>query len=114
MKSDLEKPFSAAEVLSALKSMHPSKAPGPDGFHTVFYQKYWHIVGDQVLSLVLGVLNGDVPLQGVNETFISLIPKTKSPEHILEYRPISLCNIVYKLVSKALANSLKSILPFPG
>ena len=47
---------------------------------------------------------------GLNETFICLIPKVKSPQQITEYRPISLCNVSYKIISKVLANRLKRIL----
>ena len=49
--------------------------------------------------------------EGLNETFICLILKVNCPQKIMEFRPISLCNVVYKLVAKVLANRLKKILP---
>ena len=47
----------------------------------------------------------------INRTNITLIPKTKNPTKITEFRLISLSNVIYKLISKVLANRLKSILP---
>ena len=51
-------------------------------------------------------------LKSVNETLISLIPKTDSPTSITKFRPISLCNIIYKIISKALTNKFKSVLNY--
>ena len=71
---------------------------------------YWDIVGANVIDCVLNILNTGVMPCGINETYICLIPKIKYPRKITEYRPISLCNIIYKIISKVLANCLKRIL----
>lgn len=69
----------ANKVPRALKGMFPTKSPSPDGFHAVFYQKFWDVVGDDVLKMVLGFLNGSVDISSLNETFLVLIPKAKAP-----------------------------------
>ena len=75
-----------------------------------FYQKYWDIVGVNVSSCVLQALNTGVMPRDINNTYICLILKIKNPQKITDYRPISLCNLIYKLISKVLANRLKKIL----
>jgi hypothetical protein len=107
----LLQPYTSDEVRIALFQMHPSKAPGSDGMSSFFFQKYWHIVGDSVSTAVLSVLNSGKLLRKTNLTYISLIPKKKNPEKMSDYRPISLCNVLYKILSKVLANRLKTILP---
>jgi ribonuclease HI len=111
MNDNLVREFSAGEVDQALKQMAPLTAPGPDGLPPLFYQKYWHVVGPEVTSGVLSCLNSGKVLSSINHTYITLIPKVKNPEKVTEFRPISLCNVIYKLVSKVIANRLKLILP---
>lgn len=88
--------------------MHPTKAPGPDGFSAIFFQKYWKIIGDQVVFSCLNFLNNHVFPDGWNHTNIALVPKLSSP--VNDFRPISLCNVVYKIISKTLANTLKKVM----
>ena len=87
--------------------MGPAKAPRPDGMNALFYQKFWHIVGDDVTSVVLDFLNSSTMLPEINYIHIVLIPKIKSYERMSDYRLITLCNVIYKIISKVLANRLK-------
>ena len=77
----------------------------------LFFQKYWSIVGINVSNMVLNVLNFGMTLFEINRTNIALVPKTNNPQRMTDFRPISLCNVVYKLISKTIANRLKAILP---
>ena len=88
------------------------KAPGSDGLPPLFYQKFWLAIGEDVSKAVLNCLNlGSIP-SSINHTFITSIPKVKSPSVVLEFCPIALCNVIYKLVSKVVANMLKKVLPY--
>jgi exonuclease III/ribonuclease HI len=106
-----EMEYTEAEINEALHQMHPLKAPGPDGLPALFYQKYWHIVGTEVRKLVLNILNHNEQPHAINNTFVVLIPKGKNPSSPKDYRPISLCNVVMKIVTKVIANRLKQTLP---
>ena len=91
--------------------MHPQKALGPDDMPPLFFQHFWSIYGEVVTTTVLEFLNHGVSPPNFNKMHIVLIPKVKTPKKITNYRPISLCNVVYKIASKAIANRLKKIIP---
>ncbi|KAL5805331.1 hypothetical protein ACOSQ3_032131 [Xanthoceras sorbifolium] len=112
MAGRLGEAFTRAEVRSAVFALGPNKAPGPDGFHALFFQKFWNVVGEDVSSVCLKVLNGGCSIEEFNTTNVVLIPKVKNPERMTDFRPISLCSVIYKTVSKVMANRLKEILPF--
>ena len=80
--------------------------------NALFYQKFWYIVGDDVITAMLDFLNSSLMLLEINYTHNVLIPKIKVPKKILDYRPISFYNVIYKIISKVLANRLKFILPY--
>ena len=111
MDESLIKEFTAEEIQTTLLQMHPTQASGPDGMSTIFYQKYWKIVRADVTKMVLNMLNSNMYIADINKTNIALVPKVKHPTRMKDFRPISLSNVVYKLISKTLANRLKSVLP---
>ena len=73
--------------------------------------KLAHTVGNDVITAMLDFLNTGNMRSKINFTHIVLIPKVKSPKRMFDYKPISLCNVIYKVISKVLANRLKIILP---
>jgi len=111
MNAGLSRVFTEEEIDIALSQMHPLKAPGPDGFGVCFYQQHWDTVGDRVRRVALEFLNKGTIDLAFNSTFIVLIPKLQAAISVDEYRPISLCNVLYKIVAKVLANRLKQVLP---
>lgn len=106
----LSRLFYEGEVERALFQMGPSKAPGADGFTAGFFQKHWPLVKEKVTTAVLGFLNGGEMPEVINRTILVLIPKVANPQEVSQFRPISLCNVIYKICSKVLANRLRLIL----
>ncbi|XP_060964152.1 uncharacterized protein LOC115722573 [Cannabis sativa] len=106
----LMEPFTSEEVKMAMFQIHPLKAPGKDGLPGLFFQKNWDVVGKEVTQACLDVLNNNADCHQINETLICLIPKVKQPTKMSEFRPISLCNVIYKVISKCLANRMKQSL----
>jgi hypothetical protein len=111
MNEKLLVPFLTKDVRKAAFSIGDYKAPGPDGLHAVFYKKNWNICGEEITQEVLQAVNLGVIPEGCNDTTVILIPKTNGPELVTQFRPISLCNVIYKIISKMLALRLKGILP---
>jgi hypothetical protein len=88
----------------------PLKAPGPDGFPTRFFQKHWETLRDDVIQAVRKFFGDGTMPPGINDTAIVLIPKGNEPEKLKDFCPVSLCNIIYKVISKCLVNRLTPIL----
>uniref|UniRef100_A0A803PWX3 Reverse transcriptase domain-containing protein n=1 Tax=Cannabis sativa TaxID=3483 RepID=A0A803PWX3_CANSA len=107
---ELLNPVSAEEVKASLFDMNPDKSPGLDGMTPAFYQKSWAIVGADVVATMQNLFASGELLPGFNDTNLVLIPKKKNSIVMGDLRPIALCNVLYKIVSKVLANRLKGLL----
>lgn len=110
MNADLIKPFIREEIKKSLFAMHPTKALSKDDILAMFYQIYWHIVGESVTNACLKFLNKHKDFYEFNHTLLASIPKFKEPKNVGDYCPISLCSLLYEIIAKAVANRLKTCL----
>ena len=103
-------PVSEGEIKLGLQSLKPFKAPRADGLHAGFFQYFWADVKASVCEEVCNSFEAKTILEYLNETLISLIPKTQSPESLNSYRPISLCNTIYKVITKIIVGRIRPLL----
>ena len=101
---------SVEEIKNALWSLKAFKAPGPDGLHAGFFHRFWLSVGNSVIDLLKKVFVERKVPEFLNRTHIVLIPKIQGPETLGNYRPISLCNTVYKVITKIIVARLRPFL----
>ena len=98
------------DIRNAIWSLHANKAPGPDGFTINFYKAAWNIIKEDLKKMLNLTRKKDNIGGETNSSFLALIPKEKSPLTLDRFRPISLCNTSYKILSKILASRMKSIM----
>ena len=98
------------EIFTAIWSLKAFKAPGPDKLYAGFFQRFWHLVGGSVREEVKNVFRERKVPDYLNKTNIVLIPKNQGLESISNFRPISLCNSVYKIVSKIIVSRIRPLL----
>jgi hypothetical protein len=108
----LLRPITIEEVDLALQDTPEGKAPGPDGFTTDFFHFCWPMIWEEVWEIIEDSRISGQVLPTLNATFLTLIPKEERVTHPKKFRPISLCNVIYKLLTKVIAQRLKPLLPF--
>ena len=106
----LNTPITNKEIFEGLWVLKPFKAPGLDGLHVGFSQRFQLIVGNSMREEVKRVFSSGVIPNYMNQTLITFIPKCKSPESLSNYRSISLCNTIYKIVTKIIVNQIRPFL----
>lgn len=107
----ISKKFTKNEIKYAIFQIRPHKALGPDRFQPIFFQKSWDHIGNNISNLCLSILNEHKPIELFNHTDVFLIQKIPNLKTLRDFRPISLCPVIYKVVTKAITNHLKQILP---
>lgn len=107
----LLRPVTILQVEEASKQLKDGKVSGPDGFTSNFYHHFWDLIKVDVWNVVEESRVMHWLLPSLNATFITLIPKVAQPSTPEKFRPIYLCNVIYKIISKVIANRLKSLLP---
>lgn len=106
----LNLPVSSQEVECSMRSMGKFKSPGPDGYQSIFYQDCWDTVGASVIKFALNFFEtGQLP-KAANDALLVLIAKVNKPEKMTQFRPISLCNVLFKMITKVMVMRLKRII----
>ncbi|KAG7543566.1 Endonuclease/exonuclease/phosphatase [Arabidopsis thaliana x Arabidopsis arenosa] len=110
LNSRLEAIPSAQEIREGLFDINPEKAPGPDGFSASFFHSNWAAIGDEVVNEVQEFFRTGAMPKEFNETHVCLIPKGQGAKKTSDYRPIALCNVYYKIISKVITRRLKPVI----
>lgn len=109
--AELDKEITTEEIEWSIHSMASDKAPGPDGFTVAFYRTHWEIIKKDYIRMAKNYFTKCKMGSSIKSSHLALIPKDPNPQTFDRFRPISLCNVSYKIITKILANRLKKLLP---
>lgn len=100
--------FYEEEFKEVVFSLGPFKSLGPNYISPFFFQEYWDIVGHDVILVPREFLTSTSILKEIYNTYIVLIPKKSGTNKMIDFKPISLCNTLYKKFHKPLVNRIKT------
>jgi hypothetical protein len=101
--------FTMEELEEVIKNTKTATAPGLDGLPVAFFKNFWPLLKDLIFCILNGFALGTLDISRLNFGILSLIPKVLGAESIKQYRPIALINVIFKFVSKAVANRLSPV-----
>ena len=107
----LVKEVTVKEIKKVVFKMSFNIPPGPNRYTTEIFKSAWPTIGEDVIVAVQSFfMKGFLP-KGISSTILALIPKKEEAKAMKDYRAISCCNVIYKVISKILANRLEEIMP---
>ena len=110
--TQLQAEFSAEEIKSAVFSLAKGKSPGPDGLSAEIYQKFWASIGQVYIDFLNEAFQEEQMSGSTMQGILNLIPKQKKDGRLLKnLRPITLLNVDYKIIEKAIAKRIQKVLP---
>lgn len=109
-EEELNAPVTRGELEGVLKWFKRDKSPGPNGWPIEFFIHFFELMANDLLIMIEDSRVRGQIYDGFNSTFIALITKSDHPSGFQDYRPISLCNCIYKIISKIIANQIKPFL----
>ncbi|WZZ57367.1 hypothetical protein YC2023_057474 [Brassica napus] len=108
MNQDLTRMVTEEEVFTSVMDIGSHRTPGPDGFSAVFYHHYWDDIKDEIMKEITEFFETGHLDPQLSCTNLCLIPKVYPPSSMKDFRPIALCNVSYKIITKVLVNRLKA------
>ncbi|WVZ95943.1 hypothetical protein U9M48_041644 [Paspalum notatum var. saurae] len=105
----LTRKFEEEEVRRAIFQMETNKAPGLDGFPPEFYQVFWNIIKNYLMTLFEDFHEGMLNINSLNFGTIILLPKSVDAKQIRQYRPICLLNVSFKIFTKVATNRISQV-----
>ncbi|KAL0292016.1 UNVERIFIED_CONTAM: hypothetical protein Sangu_3258200 [Sesamum angustifolium] len=106
----LIRPVTREEIKEAIFDIDEESAPGPDGYTSAFFKSAWPVVGQAISEAICEFFRTGQLLKQVNTTVLALIPKVNLPSYVSDYRPISCCNVLYKVITKVIVQRMQPVL----
>jgi hypothetical protein len=103
-------PVSYENIRKTVFGIRNDKAPGLDGYSSFFFKQAWNVVGEDLCVVVQDFFHSGRLLKQVNHFIISLVPISANVSSTSDFRPISCCNVIYKVIANILAGRLAQVL----
>lgn len=98
------------EIQRVVFALGPTKAPGPNGMNASLIQKHWGTFGPTVTKEVMLFFQTGIMKPVIAHSNLILIPKIDAPLRVTDFRPISVCNLLYKVISKLIARRMQPLM----